>query len=54
MHLVNFERLDSHVPAKGAGSLSDAALGFEGLEPGLPGSRRLAHTRGEHLILLLS
>jgi acylpyruvate hydrolase len=41
MHLVNFERIDSHVPAKGAHSLGDAALGFEGLEPTLPGSRRL-------------
>jgi 2-keto-4-pentenoate hydratase/2-oxohepta-3-ene-1,7-dioic acid hydratase in catechol pathway len=41
MHLVNFARIDAHTPAKGAGSLSDAALGFEGLEPGLPGSRRL-------------
>ena len=41
MHLVNFERTDTHAPAKGAGSLSDAALGFEGLEPALPGSRRL-------------
>jgi 2-keto-4-pentenoate hydratase/2-oxohepta-3-ene-1,7-dioic acid hydratase in catechol pathway len=41
MHLVNFERIDSHVPAKSAGSLGDAALGFEALEPALPGSRRI-------------
>jgi len=41
MHLVNFERINAHMPAKGAGSLGDAALGFEGLEPAFPGSRRL-------------
>jgi acylpyruvate hydrolase len=41
MHLVNFKRIDSHVPARSAGSLGDTALGFEGLEPVLPGSRRL-------------
>ena len=41
MHLVTFERSTDHTPSDGSGSLGDAAMGFESLEPVRPGSHRL-------------
>jgi 2-keto-4-pentenoate hydratase/2-oxohepta-3-ene-1,7-dioic acid hydratase in catechol pathway len=41
MHLVTFERSSAQHTANGSGSLGDAAMGFESLEPVRPGSRRL-------------
>jgi len=41
MHLVTFERSRARKAPKDTGSLSDAVMGFETLEPVRPGSRRL-------------
>ncbi len=41
MHLVTFARSSVHKAQNDTGSLSDAAMGFESLEPVRPGSRRL-------------
>ena len=41
MHLVTFERSSAHKTQDDAGTLGDAAMGFESLEPVRPGSRRL-------------
>jgi len=41
MHLVTFERSIAHTTPNESGSLDDAAMGFESLEPVRPGSRRL-------------
>jgi len=41
MHLVTFERSRARKARKVAGSLSEAVMGFETLEPVRPGSRRL-------------
>jgi len=41
MHLVTFERSRARKARKDSGSLSDAVMGFESLEPVRPGSRRL-------------
>ena len=41
MHLVTFERSSAHKTQDDAGTLGQAAMGFESLEPVRPGSRRL-------------
>ncbi len=41
MHLVTFERSCAHTIPNHSGSLGDAVMGFESLEPVRPGSRRL-------------
>jgi 2-keto-4-pentenoate hydratase/2-oxohepta-3-ene-1,7-dioic acid hydratase in catechol pathway len=41
MHLVTFERTSAYKAPSDTGALSDAAMGFESLEPARPGSRRL-------------
>jgi len=41
MHLVTFERPNTHNTLDDTGTLGDAAMGFESLEPVRPGSRRL-------------
>jgi 2-keto-4-pentenoate hydratase/2-oxohepta-3-ene-1,7-dioic acid hydratase in catechol pathway len=41
MHLVTFERSSVHQSPNEIGTLGDAAMGFESLEPVRPGSRRL-------------
>jgi len=41
MQLVTFERTSAHNTRDESGSLGDAAMGFESLEPVRPGSRRL-------------
>ncbi len=41
MHLVTFERSSAHKAQDDTGTLGDAAMGFESLEPMRPGSRRL-------------
>jgi 2-keto-4-pentenoate hydratase/2-oxohepta-3-ene-1,7-dioic acid hydratase in catechol pathway len=41
MHLVTFERSNAQETQNDTGALGDAAMGFESLEPGRPGSRRL-------------
>ncbi len=41
MHLVTFERSSDHNAQDDAGTLGQAAMGFESLEPVRPGSRRL-------------
>ena len=41
MHLVTFERSSDHSTPNASGTLGDAAMGFESLEPVRPGSRRL-------------